>query len=520
MPARLSKNLSDKVKPADKDIVERLRELIRAWNDFVDSGAAGLVSIRVDSGAVVGSRSILNLLTGDGVSISATDDSADGEVEITISGDVTTEALDIYVDAVDGDDTNDGFTSATPVQTWVHAESLIPTVVRHAVRVHLAAGTYPVNRTWLFRARVVQGDGRITTYADDAWDSTVYTTILAGTAGASTTADVVKTSGLTINAHRGYWLEMTDGDAAGQRRTIRNNTATDLVPSVSFGVLSSAAPASGDAFKVFTSAVHIAPVPAGGFSLVQNQAIDGYRGPGGGEVVTSYVLQGLVFENTGDVYIGGYTVATDTTFYGVRLEDELRVDCAAVLECGDSTLNSPTDENVLGWGVTQVGGYSGYIYTQRNGRIQGTAVTAHLGGSGWISAGYIGDCWLSVDSVHDSMTISGYWGLVSPLIGPVHVYPGHRIWLNYVDFDASVAPLVDVVAGGTVMLSFQLVGSSSGGTTVQVRGGGQIVCLVAPSLGDAAASDWDVGDGMPFNKSAVVSGFNRSYEGRLVTGAF
>jgi len=52
---------------------------------------------------------------------------------------------------------------------------------------------------------------------------------------------------------------------------------------------------------------------------------------------------------------------------------------------------------------------------------------------------------------------------------------------------------------------------------VQCRYGSRISVIGAPVLGDAAANDWDIEDGAPFNKSFfATAGSRKHYLGNLV----
>lgn len=55
----------------------------------------------------------------------------------------STDTVDVYINGVSGDDSNDGLTSSTPVKTWAQARTLIPRViVDQVVTVHFSGATY------------------------------------------------------------------------------------------------------------------------------------------------------------------------------------------------------------------------------------------------------------------------------------------------------------------------------------------------------------------------------------------
>lgn len=426
--------------------------------------------------------------------------------------DETTADMHIWVDAVDGDDDeNDGLTEDTPVATIAAALGLIPQGVKHLVQGHLAAGTYEIARSYLFRTRNVSGEGRVHFFADDVWDPGVFVDRVTGVAAAGTNSNVIKTTGLTLNAQRGYTIEMTSGDAMGERRTIRNNTATDVVPSIAFGAVEGAVPAPGDTFRIFENAVVIAPQGVGAFEVTQHSTFgDGYSD----DVQSKYTLTGITFPSLGAVYRGGYVVGSSTQLYGVLFQDSLRIEYAK-LRASDATHYVTTDAK-LGWGCTCTGDF---VYTIEGGKIEGVfVITGGFAGSGWIPGGFINGAYHSSDQDLNSMSYSGYWGNVSLLMGsPLTVYPGHRIWVYYVDFVAGISdPLLNVI-GGEIMMSGINNGESTGATTVKVRSGGRVHCLSAPTLGKASGGDYDNGSGSPVNKSFFSGADTRHYfQGALI----
>lgn len=419
----------------------------------------------------------------------------------------TTAALDLYVSAAGGSDSNSGLSTSAPLLTIAAVEALIPMHVRHVVTIHMAAGTYAIARSWWFRSRVISGDGRIVVYADDTWDPTVYTTRVTGTAGVGTSADQIVTSGLTLNAQRGYTLQMTSGDASGERRTIRNNSTTQLIPSVSFGAVDGATPASGNTFRVFSNAVIIAPT-GGMCEVVQSDPV---RTSMQDAIDSRYAFQGVTFASMGSVYRGGYIVAASTVFRGVRVEDSLRTEYA-VLAAGDAEYMSP-DDMVNGWGCTVTGSVNGL----HGGRNEGCFVANAIAGHGWISSGYIATAFHSTDQELESMSYSSLWGNVSLLMGTLTLYMGHRIWIYYVDFVAGQAGPLITMYGSDLMMSGTNVGESTGGVTIAVRSGGKVHLLAAPTLGSATVPDYDDGSGARVNKSYFAAVGDRvHFDGSLI----
>ena len=127
---RLSRALSDLPVTArdivlrmTREVVPTLRELIRAWNDWIADGSPGAVTVRLD-GVDVGQREVIHIHTGTGITPSVVDDSTNAEVDVTFdySGSVYTDAAaqdavgSILVDSTTIDFTYVSATSITAVR--------------------------------------------------------------------------------------------------------------------------------------------------------------------------------------------------------------------------------------------------------------------------------------------------------------------------------------------------------------------------------------------------------------------
>lgn len=136
----------------------------------------------------------------------------------------TRAAITLYVDgdAEVGDDSAAG-TAEAPLLTLAEALARVPSMLRHDVLIRIVtAGTYACPSF----DRFTYAGGQFFIYGEPV------TTDVATTAAlTSSSASVVKTSGATVDAHRGRYLEVMAGPGLGDRRQQRNNTATDLVPS-------------------------------------------------------------------------------------------------------------------------------------------------------------------------------------------------------------------------------------------------------------------------------------------------
>lgn len=189
---------------------------------------------------------------------------------------VTTAPLDLYVSDVNGLDTNTGLSPASALKTVTAAVAKIPNGIYHRVIVHMGlhagAGYTPPT---LLRHELRQniwfyGDG-----AGQAGEDGFVIQKVSAAAAAGTGANVVVTGGgLGVNAYLGMTVEFTSGAAAGNRRTVRDNTATNITPTIPF----SPAPAPGDAYRIITpSVVWVVPAAVSGidFLMVQDCGVPG-----------------------------------------------------------------------------------------------------------------------------------------------------------------------------------------------------------------------------------------------------
>jgi hypothetical protein len=148
----------------------------------------------------------------------------------------------LVVDVATGSDNNSG-TAAAPLATLIEAERRLPFLIDHDVEIRVVgSGTYTMPS---FRQRVYRL-GQIYVHA------TPVTTLLGSTlAGSGSGVSVVKSTGLATDQYRDEFIHILSGAAAGQRRMIKTNTATDIVPVRNFTV----AVAAGDAYEILRPSV-------------------------------------------------------------------------------------------------------------------------------------------------------------------------------------------------------------------------------------------------------------------------
>jgi hypothetical protein len=171
--------------------------------------------------------------------------------------------LDFYLaaDAANANDANPG-TIAAPWKTLDHAIAVINALGEipqgSSIMLHIATAASPYTYSMSLTVRNV---GALVIYGDGAGQvgDDGFTVLDTGVCDAGTTTTLITKvgGGMTIDAFEGKTIEMLDGAAAGQRRTIRDNLAASLVPSTPFV----GAPVAGDTYRVLEPAVEIqAPV--------------------------------------------------------------------------------------------------------------------------------------------------------------------------------------------------------------------------------------------------------------------
>ncbi len=194
-----------------------------------------------------------------------------GSVSFSVLGE-TIGPLKLFVDVATGNDNSIG-SQAAPLASITEAESRIPDLVRHEVVIvvqpHSGAGyAWPT-----FRARIFSG-ALATIYVVF---SEVNVIVSGDTAQSGTTIEKLVTSGgLTPGALDGKTIEILDGDAKGDRRTIRDNGATDIVPCAEFTAIP-----TGAGYRVIEPDAGNVIIPTEFVPMVQGIGITTGIGPSG-----------------------------------------------------------------------------------------------------------------------------------------------------------------------------------------------------------------------------------------------
>lgn len=156
------------------------------------------------------------------------------EISGTVDNIITTSDFHVYAHGTLGSDSNDGLTEEFPKATIQAAFNLIPKICAHNVTVHLS-GTF-TNNSAAVSGRLIGADDNLSErlILVDGGD---HCTTIAGdfTADISETSNIGTTTNTwTPNQYGGYWVEIIDGAAAGELRTIFSNTATTITPMKDF----------------------------------------------------------------------------------------------------------------------------------------------------------------------------------------------------------------------------------------------------------------------------------------------
>lgn len=456
----------------------------------------------------------------------------------------TPNALTLWLDQVNGSDSNDGLSAGQALATIAAVEAKIPVVVSQPVIVNIIEpGVYPMcyMRPRLMGAPIIY-------QADSDTNPNVFTMTSTNVAGVGTTASSI-VGAFTPDTDDDKFIEFTSGAAVGQRRSIRTITAGEIIPAVAFNP----APVSGDSYRIFSCAVKWLATglsSAGGF----RRWLDG----GGGAV--SYargldlpirVFSGIDFDGGGSVsrvVISSCSLVTfgcqvtnlflptfadSTSWYSGMDGDVLATGITADIP---SQYLGAVDENAwTGWGTQFIGSAVpivddfralavGVISTrasfvwERGAFIwRGGQMRLNTAGSPTFRRAQLEITAPKASSPVPRIVNSGSGrglslqnGVVAYLGTPnrgLEISTASGIGL---DMSASYAQIYSNVTG------------QGGSTSVKVRGG-RLEIVGVPAYGDGSALDWDVGNGTPVNKSyfsstgVTISDFGTNREGGVIT---
>lgn len=419
----------------------------------------------------------------------------------------TDSTLALYLDPVGGDDSKVGTSRVNAVLTPERIADLIALYPGN-VDVHMRSGAAVLpERGWFLKPRLFGGLLRF--IADEAWDPAVFTVIGGDrTAAAATSATVVKAAGLVVNALQDLSIRFTTGDAAGQYRRVRNNTATDIVPTAAW----SPAPAAGDTYQIFTSNVafqipDVAVEPlynyvfAADSLALQPGSIDGsvYEGLAMFAEPAGILFDGVGLQGGAGAY-QYYFGANAVFFYGT---DGLLNYQSVFQVIGGNRCTMFSGYGPAAYNAKEGWGYSGVVApTPENALIAGTlcclsGITNYSTAQAFLLGGHYG----SVNSFGPALMqlASDSSGTVAPLIDnsgavafAIRVSQNANLFVN----DGSIDGAILVELGGYLECD----GAVSGTGPVEVRYGGRFNGRGVQNIG-GGGNDWTVFGLPPFNKS-------------------
>lgn len=327
--------------------------------------------------------------------------SLEGRVDAFVGGTVS-----MVVDDVNGsDDASQDGSAANPLATIVEAEQRIAFLVESevilTVKPHGGAGyVWPT-----FRARIFSG-----ALAAIYVIFSEFNVVISGdTAQGGTTIEFFFTSGgLTPGALDGKTIEILDGAAAGDRRTIRDNTDTVIVPCAEF----SAVP-TGASYRIIEPVPGNVVIPTEFVPMVQGLGLPADNGPSGsvrdgsdGEYVPAVNLVNAIIdapENTELVSGGRFVLlgcSLDAAPTLVRYSGEGQVlfgRQAWNTVVPPSTEPALTSSSWVGWGAHFTGGHwvswigsvpyvSGFLVTDDQYVVFGGRhdISGHIKGRLWV----------------------------------------------------------------------------------------------------------------------------------------
>lgn len=439
-------------------------------------------------------------------------------------------AQDIYIDPVGGNNDAHG-TISDPIQTHTELDRRIPDFNDAVTRVFLKSGAPHV----LVPMRTRFGNASIVFASDPVWDAGAQQITQVSTAAlGGTTATVTKASGLVTNQFRGHTIEYTSGPATGHRRTIRDNTATDI--NVCFNFV--AIPLPTNTYIIYRPGVILdtttsLALTGDGWDWISYYSnISGSDNPNG----IALMFAGLRFQEVANrqcfMQIGGNC---RLAFYGCEYETlftrraEIDVEgMPVVVGCDDGGVSEAHLPALLG--ITNITQWAGWGFADISavgsglgifgGDMQTNAYVAsrltvrrmrHAGGSilatGTTAAVVVQPSTLGPGSY----STTGFGGVPTKIEQTgtgIGVFVGSDSVAGLASSDITTASGDAIFVQGNGSINFSAVttiGQSATGKSVHCQEGRVIITGGTPVFGDAAALDYDVGNGSPQNKSFFAS---------------
>lgn len=444
--------------------------------------------------------------------------------------------VDLYISPSTGNNANAG-TLAAPIASIAEA-------VRR-LKLYQRIGTEPIvwhldhgPHAWVPVPPML--GGILCVMADPTFDPTVRTTVITGSAAAGTGASAVVTTGLTTDAQIKRWVTFTSGAAAGQVRSIRDNTTTTITPLNRF----SPAPAPGDTFVIFENNCPITfadSIFMLGFVGLIPTVFGALNGNGAG-----VVLIGLDIRTINVTLMAPYIEMYGCSFLTGGASICFIVDSCAVM-VGMASAATLTEKIFPG----QSARYQGYGNSSSGLGVLGvqsarsSVVSVEINGFGsqdvctarGISGTLYGIRCSQLIIAEGSAIRLSFLFAVTNLIRFASTRPVVRVIGNLLRLGSctiedpadTTGPLIRVENTG--IIGGSIPSATSGGIetscvcaatapalTVQAVRGGKICLAGAPTVGRATpATDWDIEDGAPFDKAYfTATGVRKFFQGSLI----
>lgn len=413
----------------------------------------------------------------------------------------------LYVSGVLGDDSGDG-SLEHPLKTLDRAEQLIPETVRTTYTIHLRNEIYPLpsnDRCSWFRSRKFHG-GLVRVEADPVWDPTVYTVQLPAFASAAGTgANLVTSSGLVVNAHRGRSLRALTGPAAGQIRRINGNTATDFLISERL----SPAPVPGDQFDVITVNTEIScPNPPA--TTPRYYLHDSLLAPYGHAGSTSSgPQQGLLFQGLKISSVGSFFNAGDGPLHLIGVDiSQIFEKCGGFILAGRPPVST---HQYVGWGIKCSGNGSPGLRSGAGfgGFFHGDTEFMNIGQGSFadVAGGFVGRIFLRIsDGGSCLLGISSFGFTATPFLiadssSGIQLSNGAYMRLNAVKITPGSGPGIILNSGSVMLMTNNVTGAGNGANSVTLNGGSKLVVTGGTPQFGGAGADWSVPGLAAFNKA-------------------
>lgn len=440
------------------------------------------------------------------------------------------QSQDIYIDPVSGDDDGHG-TQSDPILTHVELDRRIPDFNDAVTRVFLKSGAPHV----IVPMRTRVGTAAMVFANDPIWDP-ASRTITGGPTAAlvGTTANITKSSGLTVNQFRGHTIEYTSGPATGFRRTIRDNDATDIHVCFNFNT----APVDGNTYIIYRPNVILnvtasQPLTADGWNwLTYFAPVAGSDNP----EAPVLLFSGLRFQEPNDrqsfLHISGQH---RTAFYGCEYEGLFNRRCEINAEESEVTIGSDNggqNEAHLPalLGETNIFKWAGWGFADNSTTGSGLGILTHdMQTNSYVAKRlFARRCVFSGGSILASGSESACVIVQASPGGPgqftarslggstvkfEHTGTGRGVFVGGMSLASMSQTDVQTTSGdalfvqglGQMSIANSVTGQSLTGASVRCQEGRVIITGGVPVFGDVAALDYDVGNGSPKNKNFFAS---------------